>query len=280
MISRGKKGFEGKVVLITGASSGIGRQISLDFSNNGAQSIILVSRSRSKLEDLEKKIQEKSTIITTVYPCDVSKKDEVLSMGREILNRFGHIDILVNNAGFGLYGKVQNQSIDQIESIVFTNYLGTVNCTKVFLDSMITRKSGHIVNVASAAASFGVAGLSAYCASKYAVLGFSESLSYELHGTGVQLTVVSPIGVKTGFFNNKTFGGRIPNYTGFMLEPKTVSSAILAAANSSRFEIIVPFYMRAGVWLKHTLPFIVKPLIGSLFRRELAKSNSMENVSD
>jgi short-subunit dehydrogenase len=201
-------------------------------------------------------------------------------MGREILNRFGHIDILVNNAGFGLYGKVQNQSIDQIESIVFTNYLGTVNCTKVFLDSMITRKSGHIVNVASAAASFGVAGLSAYCASKYAVLGFSESLSYELHGTGVQLTVVSPIGVKTGFFNNKTFGGRIPNYTGFMLEPKTVSSAILAAANSSRFEIIVPFYMRAGVWLKHTLPFIVKPLIGSLFRRELAKSNSMENVSD
>lgn len=281
MISRGKKRFEGKVVLVTGASSGIGRQISLDFSNNGAQSIILVSRSRSKLEELEKKIQEKFTIITTtVYPCDVSKKAEVLSMGREILNRYGHIDILVNNAGFGLYGKVQNQSIDQIESIVFTNYLGTVNCTKVFLDSMITRKSGHIVNVASAAASFGVAGLSAYCASKYAVLGFSESLSYELHGTGVQLTVVSPIGVKTSFFNNKTFGGRIPNYTGFMLEPKTVSSAILAAANSSRFEIIVPFYMRAGVWLKHTLPFIVKPLIGSLFRRELAKSNSVENVSD
>src|SRR5918996_5585729 len=235
MISRGKKRFEGKVVLITGASSGIGRQISLDFSNNGAQSIILVSRSRSKLEDLEKKIQEKSTIITTVYPCDVSKKDEVLSMGREILNRFGHIDILVNNAGFGLYGKVQNQSIDQIESIVFTNYLGTVNCTKVFLDTMIMRKSGHIVNIASVAASFGIAGLSAYCASKYAILGFSESLSYELHGTGVKLTVVSPIGVKTGFFNNKTFGGRIPNYTGFMLEQKKGLIAFLLPAASLGF---------------------------------------------
>jgi uncharacterized protein len=94
------------------------------------------------------------------------------------------------------------------------------------------------------------------------------------------LTVVSPIGVKTDFFNNRTFGGRIPNYTGFILEPKTVSNAILAAASSSRFEIIVPFYMRAGVWIKHTFPFIVKPIIGSLFRRELAKSNSMENVSD
>src|SRR5215208_5790555 len=278
MISRGKKRFDGKVVLVTGASSGIGRQISLDFSNNGAQSIILVSRSRSKLEDLEKKIQEKSTIITTVYPCDVSKKAEVLSMGREILNRFGHIDILVNNAGFGLYGKVQNQSIDQIESIVFTNYLGTVNCTKVFLDSMITRKSGRIVNVASVAASFGVAGLSAYCASKYAVLGFSESLFQELHGTGVRLTVVSPISVKTDFFNNKTFGGIIPNYTGFMLEPKTVSNAILAAANSSRLEIIVPFYIRAGVWLKHTIPFFINPIMGYLFRNELLRSRNRENV--
>jgi short-subunit dehydrogenase len=280
MISQSRKKFKGKIVLVTGASSGIGRQASLDFSNNGAQSIILVARSRSKLEDLEKIIQAKFAIMTTVYPCDVSKKAEVLRMGREILNRFGYIDILVNNAGFGLYGKVQSHSIEQIESTFFTNYLGTVNCTKVFLDSMITRKSGRIVNVASAAASFGVAGLSAYCASKYAVLGFSESLSYELHGTGVRLTVVSPIGVKTDFFNNRTFGGRIPNYTGFILEPKTVSNAILAAASSSRFEIIVPFYMRAGVWIKHTFPFIVKPIIGSLFRRELAKSNSMENVSD
>ena len=95
-------------------------------------------------------------------------------MGREILDKCGHVDILVNNAGFGLYGKVQNQSIEQIESVTFTNYLGVVYCTKVFLDSMIARKSGHIVNLASVAASFGVAGLSAYCASKYAVLGFSS----------------------------------------------------------------------------------------------------------
>jgi short-subunit dehydrogenase len=271
--------FEGKIVLVTGASSGIGRQVSLDFSGHGAQSIILVSRSRSKLEDLEKTISRKFNIKTIIYPCDVSKKSEVEQMGREILDKCGHVDILVNNAGFGVYGKVQNQSIEQIESVTFTNYLGVVYCTKVFLDSMIARKSGHIVNLASVAASFGVAGLSAYCASKYAVLGFSESLSQELHGTGVGLTVVSPMGVKTNFFNNSSFGGRIPYYNGFMLKTNTVSNAVLAAANSHRLEIIVPFYMRAGVWLKHTIPFLINPMIGFLFRRELSRSRLGENAA-
>jgi short-subunit dehydrogenase len=270
--------FEGKIVLVTGASSGIGRQVSLDFSEHGAQSIILVARSRSKLEDLEKTISRRFNIKTIIYPCDVSKKSEVEQMGREILDKCGHVDILVNNAGFGLYGKVQNQSIEQIESVTFTNYLGVVYCTKVFLDSMIARKSGHIVNLASVAASFGVAGLSAYCASKYAVLGFSESLSQELHGTGVGLTVVSPMGVKTNFFNNSSFGGRIPYYNGFMLKTNTVSNAVLAAANSHRLEIIVPFYMRAGVWLKHTIPFLTNPMIGFIFRRELSRSRMGENV--
>ena len=271
--------FEGKIVLVTGASSGIGRQVSLDFSGHGAQSIILVARSRSKLEDLEKTISRNFNIKTIIYPCDVSKKSEVEQMGREILDKCGHVDILVNNAGFGVYGKVQNQSIEQIESVTFTNYLGVVYCTKVFLDSMIARKSGHIVNLASVAASFGVAGLSAYCASKYAVLGFSESLSQELHGTGVGLTVVSPMGVKTNFFNNSSFGGRIPNYSGFMLKTNTVSNAVLAAANSHRLEIIVPFYMRAGVWLKHTIPFLINPMIGFIFRRELSRSRMGENAA-
>jgi short-subunit dehydrogenase len=271
--------FEGKVVLVTGASSGIGRQVCLDFSGQGVQSIILVARSQSKLEDLEKTIRKKFNIEAIVYPCDVSKRSEVEQMGREILNRCGHVDVLVNNAGFGLYGRMQNQSIEQIESVTFTNYLGVVYCTKVFLGSMIARKSGHIVNLASVAASFGVAGLSAYCASKYAVLGFSESLSQELHGTGVGLTVVSPMGVKTNFFNNSSFGGRIPYNERFMLSTKIVSNAVLAAANSHRLEIIVPFYMRVGIWLKHTIPFITNPIIGFFFRRELARSRNLDIVS-
>lgn len=272
--NRNRRKFKGKVIVITGASSGIGRQAALDFINEDASSIVLVARSESKLLELKRTLQvfnEPKRADIVAFPCDVSKKEDVLRMGTQILERFGHIDLLINNAGYGEFGKVENQSIEEIEAVMRTNFFGMVYCTKVFLQSMLSRHSGHIVNVASLAASFGIPGMAGYCASKYAMLGFSESLYYELHGTGVRITVVSPIGVKTNFFNNQSFGNHKPNYTGFMLEPRTVSKAVLAAANSSRLEIIVPFYVRAGVWFKHTLPYVVNPLMGALFRRQMNK---------
>ena len=270
-----KSKFKGKIVLITGASSGIGKQAAIDFADNGAKTIVLVSRSKIKLEELKEILRQNSTSESLVYSCDVSSKAEVIKMGKELLSRLGQVDILVNNAGIGLYDKVQDQSIEEMESITFTNYLGMVYCTKVFLESMVYKGTGHIVNVASVAASFGVAGLAAYCASKYAILGFSEALYHELHGTGVGVTVVSPIGVKTNFFNHESFARRIPNYTGFMLEPKTVSKAIVAAANSSRLEIMIPFYIRAGVWFKHTIPYLVNPIVGYVFNRQLQNKSKM-----
>jgi uncharacterized protein len=273
--NRKKRKFEGKTIVITGASSGIGRQAALDFVNEGAGSMILIARSESKLLEIKRTLQvvnESKRADIIAFPCDMSKREDVLRMGTQILEKFGHIDLLINNAGFGELGKVENQSIEHIEAVMRTNYFGMVYCIKVFLQSMLSRHSGHIVNVASLAASFGIPGLAGYCASKYAMLGFSESLYYELYGTGVRITVVSPIGVKTNFFNNQSFRNHKPNYTGFMLEPRTVSKAILAAANSSRLEIIVPFYVRAGVWFKHTLPYAVNPLVGALFRRQLNKT--------
>src|SRR5215472_1744806 len=273
--NRRKRKFEGKIIVITGAASGIGRQAALDFVNEGAGSIILIARSEPKLLELKRTLQvvnEPERTDVVAFPCDISKREDVLRMGTQILEKFGHIDLLINNAGFGEFGKVENQSIEQIEAVMKTNYFGMVYCTKVFLQSMLSRHSGHIVNVASLAASFGVPGLAGYCASKYAMLGFSESLNYELSGTGVRVTVVSPIGVKTNFFNNQSFRNHKPNYTGFMLEPRTVSKAILAAANSPRLEIIVPFYVRAGVRFKHTLPYAVNPLVGAHFRRQLNKT--------
>ena len=271
--------FEGKFVLITGASSGIGRQTSIDFALNGASKIVIVSRTEHKLVTLQKQIEQ--TITRKVgrienfevipYACDVSKKDDVLVMGRDILQKLGKIDILVNNAGFGTFGEVRGQEIEDIESIMYTNYFGMIYCTKVFLDSMVSRHSGHIVNVASVAASFGVAGMAAYCASKYAMLGFSESLHQELKSTGVSVTVVSPIGVKTNFFDHESFRDRKPNYTGFMLDPKSVSKAIISASHSPRTEIVVPFYIRIAIWMKCTFPYAVNPLVGTLFRRQLNK---------
>ncbi len=269
-----KSKLEGKTIVITGASSGIGKQTAIELVDNGARTMVLVARSESKLGELKQMFEARKgtrDLEVVIYPCDVSIKVDVLKMGTSILDRFGHIDLLINNAGFGEFGKVEDQSIEQIENVMRTNYLGMVYCIKAFLGPMIARHSGHIVNVASLAASFGVAGMAGYCASKYAMLGFSESLNQEVRGSGVRITVVSPIGVKTNFFNNQSFDYHMPNYTGFMLDPVTVTKAIIAASNSSRFEIMVPFYMRVGVWLKHTFPFVINPITGALFRRQLRK---------
>ncbi len=264
--------FAGKIVAITGASSGIGRQAAIDFARKGAKAVVLVSRSEPKLVQLAGEISRESPQCQTVpYSCDVSDKAQVQKMGGDILSMLGGVDVLVNNAGFGIFKSVREMSVEEIESVTATNYHGMAYCTKAFLESMISRRSGHIVNVASVAASFGVAGLAAYCATKFAMLGFSEALHHELRGTGVRVTVVSPVAVKTNFFTHESFENQMPNYTGFALDPKTVSRAILAAANSPRLEIIVPFYVRAGVWFKHTLPYVVQPIVGALSRRQLMK---------
>lgn len=267
--------FGGKIVLITGASHGIGRQTALDFASARAMVVIIVARTESKLAELERIIRgdrraEQVNVVS--YCCDVSNKREVSELAQKVIDRFGYIDILINNAGIGIYGKLKDQTAEDLELVMRTNYLGTAYCTKAFLAPMLKRRSGHIVNIASVAGSFGVAGMAGYSASKYAILGFSESLYHELHGTGVEITVVSPIGVKTNFFNHYSFGPKKPNYTGFFLEPQTVSKAILKASCSSRLEIIVPSYGRVGVWLKQTFPYLINPLVGWLFRRQLNKS--------
>ncbi|MHA7733528.1 SDR family NAD(P)-dependent oxidoreductase [Nitrosopumilus sp. S6] len=255
--------FKNKTILITGASSGIGKQSAIEFAKLGAN-IILVARRKEKLDELENDLK-KFNVLTLVCKCDISNKEQVKEMSMTVLEKFDSIDVLVNNAGFAIYGSVKDLSIDEIESQMETNYFGMMYCIKNFLPSMLEKKSGHIVNVASVAASFGLPGIASYCASKFAMLGFSEGLKHELHGTGVGITVVSPIMVRTDFFDHPSFE-KMPKYSPMSLSSKTVAKAILKAANSSRLEIIVPSVVRSAVWLKHTFPYFINPIMGKSFK--------------
>ena len=258
--------FKDKVVLITGASSGIGRQTAIEFAKLGAN-IVLVARRKNKLEQVETELKKFHTS-TLICQCDVSKKDQIEQMSKTVLEKFGQLDILVNNAGFAIYGSVSDLSIDDIESQMKTNYFGMIYCIKNFLPSMLKKNSGHIVNVASVAASFGLPGIASYCASKFAMLGFSEGLKHELKDTGVGITVVSPIMVRTDFFDHPSFE-KMPQYSPTSLSSKTVAKAILKAANSPRLEIIVPSFVRGAVWFKNTFPYLINPILGKSFKKQL-----------
>ena len=180
--------FKNKVVVITGASSGIGEAAAEQFAKKGAN-IVLVARRKDKLDEVERKLS-KYSIKILVQVCDVSDKEQVKLMSEKVIETFSKIDVLVNNAGFVIYGKVEELSIEDIESQMKTNYFGTIYCTKSFLPYFLKQNSGHIVNVASVGASFGVPGIASYCATKYAMLGFSEGLKHELHDTGVGLSLI------------------------------------------------------------------------------------------
>lgn len=257
--------FKGKTVMITGASSGIGRESAMQFARRGAN-LVLAARRKNLLDNVSYDIKSKHDTHVVSYQCDISQKDQTQHMIQDALAEFDDIDVLVNNAGFAISGAVSKVSIEDIESQMATNYFGMIYCTKGLLSHMTERGSGHIVNVASVAASFGLPGIASYCASKFAMLGFSEGLHHELHGTGVGVTVVSPIMVRTEFFDHPCFEN-VPRNPTASLDPKTVAKAVVQAAGSPRLEIIVPPPVRAAVWLKSTFPFLINPILSRVFKR-------------
>ena len=228
---------------------------------------MLVARRKENLESTAEKLAIYGSEIL-ICQCDVSKWKEVEQMSKTVLDKFGRIDILVNNAGFAIFGSVLELKVEEVVSQMETNYFGMVYCTKTFLPKMLEQKAGHIVNVASVAGSFGLPGIASYCASKFAMLGFSEGLYHELKGSGVGITVVSPIMVRTNFFDHPSFKS-IPKYSPTSLSSKTVAKAIVKASTSPRLEIIIPPLVRGAVWLKHTIPYLINPILGAAFRKQM-----------
>ncbi|WP_164924846.1 MULTISPECIES: SDR family oxidoreductase [Thermodesulfovibrio] len=193
--------IKGKIALITGASKGIGLATAQKFANQGAQ-LALVSRSEELLNSIAEKIKKQFGVNVLSIPADISKTDEVERVFETLKSHFGKLDILVNNAGRGIFNYIENGSSKEWKEVIDLNLTGLIHCTHLAAKMMILQRSGHIVNISSVAGRVGIPGWSVYCATKWAVVGFSESIRKELIKYNIRVTVIEPGVVATQWGEN------------------------------------------------------------------------------
>lgn len=187
----------GKTAVITGASRGIGEATAFTLGRAGAN-VVLAARNETELADVAARL-EREGIAALPVTADVSDADDVAHLRQAALDRFGQVDILVNNAGVGKYGPLSSLTIEDYDWMMDTNMRSSFLCTQAFLPEMLARRSGWVVFVASVAGLKGLPNESVYCASKFAQVGFAQSLDYETREQGVKVSVVAPGGVHTHF---------------------------------------------------------------------------------
>ncbi len=180
-----------KTALITGASTGIGKELARVFAENGAR-LILIARSQDKLEKLKAELEDKYMIPVFIIIKDLAQANAGKEVFEEVMQRGLQVDYLVNNAGIGLYGEFYNTEWDKENVMINLNITSLTHLTKLFLKGMMERKQGRIMNVASTAAFQPGPLLSVYFASKAYVLHFSEAIGYELRNTGITVTTLCP----------------------------------------------------------------------------------------
>ena len=203
--------FKNKTALITGASSGIGKAFAESLAARGAN-LILVSRSKDRLESLGARIGKTHGVTVDVVPADLSEEEAPVTVFAEIRGMKRNVDILVNNAGVGTYGQFHTLSADEDHKEVMLNVVALVRLTHLFLPAMVERGQGTVVNIASAAAFQPAPYMAVYGASKAFVLSFSEALWAEYRQQGIRVLAVCPGPTETSFFDvaksEGTFGGK------------------------------------------------------------------------
>lgn len=250
--------FQAKTVVITGASSGIGRASALAFARRGAK-LVIAARRAALLEEVARDCRALGVECRTVV-ADVSRREECL----RLIDTAGRVDILVNNAGFAVFDAIELAKPGDLESMMQTNYFGMVWCTQAVLPQMLERHSGTIVNVASIAGLMGYARMGGYCATKFAMVGFSEALRDEVIHHGVRVAMICPATTDTSFFV-KAERGKMPGASRLILavKPERVARAVCDAAEDGRYRRIIPFTAGMFIGLKEVFP----RLAHALFRR-------------
>jgi NAD(P)-dependent dehydrogenase (short-subunit alcohol dehydrogenase family) len=191
-----------KVAIITGGGTGIGKAISLAFANEGA-AVVVAARNLSRLEEVAKDIRARGGRAKAIQT-DIADHEQVKRMVAQTIDEFGQIDILVNNAARGTFNNadVADMNLDEWHNLLAVNLTGTMLCSREVLKYMIPRKSGNIINISSVAGLSGVPRESPYSASKWGVIGFTETLAIEAGKFGIRVNCISPGATRTKEFED------------------------------------------------------------------------------
>ncbi len=185
--------LNGKVAIVTGAGRGIGKEIALGLAKAGAD-IVLVSRTRTQLEEVAKEIKGRNTL---VIPADITKKEQVEEVLNETLGRWGKVDLLINNAGMTIKKPAIEVEEEEWQSVIDINLKGEFLCAKIIGRQMVAQRSGNIINMASVGGHLGLIGSLAYCTSKGGVLQMTRVLACEWAQYNVRVNAISPGYVET-----------------------------------------------------------------------------------
>jgi NADP-dependent 3-hydroxy acid dehydrogenase YdfG len=229
------RSIQNQVAVVTGAGRGIGRAIAVELGRMGAK-VVLAARSRTELEETGRAIGANASVITA----DVRRNDELQRLFEQVASVLGPVDILVNAAGLGIFGPVADFKDEDFETLIETNLRGIFFTCRLVIPSMIERKQGHIVNIASIAGKVGSANRAVYCASKFGVVGFTESLGEELRQYGIRASVICPGSTDTRFSPSEGSAKAREK----MLRPEDVAYAVRTVVTQESNSFISEIIMR------------------------------------
>ncbi|MGV3704413.1 MAG: 3-ketoacyl-ACP reductase [Arcticibacter sp.] len=221
--------IKGKIALVTGAGKGIGRAIAIALANEGVH-VALLARTESDLITLSREIEEKG-VKSAIAAADISNIESVNSAVQQIQNSLGNIDILINNAGIAKFGKFMDLEPAEWEDQIKVNLFGTYYVTRAVIPQMIDRKTGDIVNISSTAGLKGAPATSAYSASKFGVLGLTDSLMQEMRKHNIRVTALTPSTVVTDLAKSSNL---INNNEERVMHPEDLAELIIAQLKLNR----------------------------------------------
>ncbi len=254
------------VVIITGASSGIGEKAAITLAKNGYR-VVIAARRQNRLEEIAEQIRKMGGEVLPVQ-IDLSQVDQIRDLVERTRSVFGQIDILVNNAGSARHLWLDEQSLeDDIQNQLQVNLIGMIQLTRLVISDMVEAGSGQIIHISSIASWVGVPTYSIYNASKFGSRGFLASLRRELRGTGVTISEIFPGAVDTEFGQDPDVSWKTTTVTPkfALLSAQSVADKILDMIQRKKTKSVIPGYMWLAIWADAHIPGFISWVLSKYF---------------